>query len=113
MFTSSVAKTNALSSCKGRERKLPRYHPSWSAMPTRSFANGLAAIGCPVNGGLPEQATLEDGGLSLRLPSSVRFHLSAQERTSAGFLRAGLPVRDPASLAASTRLLLSVSAFTL
>ena len=43
-------------------------------------------------------------------PQLRPFTRSAQERTSAGFVRAGLAVNDPTSLAASARVLFSVTA---
>jgi len=73
--------------------------------PPTASANGRGQwpplIGCPGNGGLPESPTR----------GSILVQGSAQERTSAGLLRAGLSVLGPASLAAFPRLLLSVFAF--
>ncbi len=64
-------------------------------------APSVDATSHPDNAGLAEASYLP----------GIRFHPSAQERTSTRLLRAGLSVHGPASLAASSRLLLSVTAF--
>ena len=86
-------------------RGAPWYHPVWPV--TGPLTTGNHPFGwptsCPANGEPPEQASWGS--------TTPPVHPSAQERTSAGFLRAGLSVHDPASLAVSPRLLLSVTAF--
>ena len=99
----------------------PRYHPAWPAALAPSFRRrpgSSPAIGCPANGGLPEQAS-RGGKLGIgrlgnwqsgkrltnlpiyqftNLPTyqlTNPVHLSARERTSAGFHREGLPVTAP------------------
>jgi len=63
----------------------------------------------PSSSGLP--VALLTVGLRNGLLWLLPFHPSAQERTSAGLLRARLSVHGPASLAVSLRLLFSVTAF--
>ena len=68
----------------------------------------------PISGGLPVAPLTVGIRNELLWQIAISywpFPSSAQERTSAGFLWAALSVYDPASLAVSPRLLLSVTAF--
>jgi hypothetical protein len=81
---------------------LAQHAPGPAQLQRQPRREALAAIGCPANAGPAEPATKRAEGAPLTA--------SARERTSAGVFRAGLPVSGPTSLAASARLLFSVTA---
>jgi len=105
----------------------PRYHPAWPAALAPSFRRrpgSSPAIGCPA--GLPEQASrggkLGTGKLMSQFPNLPIYQLTnlptyqPRSPVGSGANFGGLPPRGasshgPSSLAASPRLLLSVTAF--